>query len=220
MVDTMDAFIEKLQAEGVEAGRQAAEAIRAEAQRQADELIRGAQSRARAIVAAAETESQRIRARTDEELKLAIRDAVIHLREDLNRAIRRVLAAAVEARLRDPEFLRNLLHELIMQYVQSDAAGARTITVRVSEDMGRTLTRWAVGELRRELAGTGTTVDLRGTLDQAGFEYHVSDGIVEVTVESVVEVLSELVAPTLREAVAQGIAGEGHEESTARADHA
>ena len=46
--------------------------------------------------------------------------------------------------------------------------------------------------------GKQVSIDLKGTLSGAGFEYAVSGATVEMTLESVVEVLSRLVAPDLR----------------------
>jgi len=198
MAETIEAFIDKLQADGVQAGREAARKIHAEAEQRAQQLIQEAQARAKEIVERAEAESRRIQERTETELELAARDTVIRLCESLHRALQEVLAAMASEQLGDPEFLRELLHDVVMQYVRADIARDGTITINVSEEMRRRLTHWAIQALHKDLMSSGTGVDLHGSLVGAGFEYKVSDGTVEVTVESVVEVLSELVGPELR----------------------
>ena len=65
------------------------------------------------------------------------------------------------------------------------------------------MTHWAIEVLHKDLVASGTGIELHGSLAGSGFEYRVSDGTVEVTVESVVEMLSELVGPEVREIVAR-----------------
>ena len=61
---------------------------------------------------------------------------------------------------------------------------------------------WAIGEIGRE-AGDGAreSIDLKSTLQEAGFEYEVNNAVVEVTLDSVVETLAALVGPRLREII-------------------
>ncbi len=207
MAETIEAFVDKLQADGVKTGREAAEKIRAEAEQHARHLIEEAQARAEKIIDHADAESGRLRAKTETELKLAARDTVIRLQEALTRALQGLLAAAVADKLNDPEFLQGLLHDIVMQYVRADTEGIRAVTINVSEEMRHQLTHWALQVLHKDLVTSGTSVDLHASLAGAGFEYTVSDGTVEVTVESVVEILSELVGPEVREMVAGAVTG-------------
>lgn len=205
MAETIEAFVDKLQADGVEAGREAAEKIRAEAEQHRQQLIHEAQARAKEIVEEADAESQRIRAKAETELELAARDTVIRLQETLNRALQGVLAATAGEVLRDAEFLRELLRDIVMQYVRADIEGTGLITINVSEEMRRELVPWAIQALHQDIAGSGTVVDLHGALAGAGFEYKVTDGTFEVTAESVVESISDLVGPAVRDLVARAV---------------
>lgn len=202
MTETIEAFVDKLHADGVQAGREAAEKIRAESEQLAQRLIQEAEAQANKIINHADAESGRIRAKTETELKLAARDSVIRLQEDLNRALQGVLAATVTEKLGDAEFLQGLLRDIVMQYVQADIKGSGAVTINVSEEMRHQLTHWAIEVLRKDLTASGTGVDLHGSLAGAGFEYKASEGTVEVTVESVVEILSEMVGSEVREIVA------------------
>jgi len=206
MAGTIEAFVDQLQADGVQAGQAAAEKIRAEAEQQAERLIAEAQAKAKAIIAEAEAQIEKTRERAETELRLATRDALIHLQETLSRALRGVLAGAAQEQLSQAEFLGKLLRDVVMQYARADSECAGSVTINVSEEMRHQLTHWAIQALHKDLEGTGTNVDLHGKLAGAGFEYRVSGGTVEVTVDSVVEILSQMVSPELRALVARAAA--------------
>ena len=87
MAESIEAFVSKLQEEGVQAGRQAAEKLRAEAQQQGDEIIRQAEIQAEEITADAKAQAESNLAKANTELKLAARDAVLRLRETLSRVV-------------------------------------------------------------------------------------------------------------------------------------
>jgi len=203
MTGTIEAFVDKLQADGVQAGQEAAEKLRSEAEQEAARLVQEARAQAEKIIAEAKAESEKKRERAETELQLAARDAVVHLQETLNLAMRGVLAEAVQEQLSTTEFIGALLRDIVMQYVQADAEGTTSVTINVPEEMRHRLTHWAIQTLRVDLEGSDTRVDLHGTLNEAGFEYKVSGGTVEVTVDSVVETLSEMVGPELRALVAK-----------------
>ena len=68
MAHTVQSFIETLRADGVEAGRKAAEQIRLAAEQQAEQLLGQAKAEARTIIE--EAEAQRRLERTQTDLKL------------------------------------------------------------------------------------------------------------------------------------------------------
>jgi len=203
---TIEAFVGKLQEDGVQAGRAAADKIRSEAEQEASRLIQEAKDKAAALIAETEAECSKTRDRAQTELKLAARDAVIRLQEALSRSLQGILANAAQEQLSEAEFIGNLLRDIVMQYVKADIEGPGTVTINVSEEMRHQLTHWAIKALHKDLKGTGTSVDLHGTLSEAGFEYKVTGGTVEVTADSVVQILLEMVTPELRALVAQGAA--------------
>ncbi len=206
MTQTIESFISTLQAEGVEAGQVAAEKIRAEAQQHAQELIEQATRRAEQIVNDARAEAGRIHARTESELRLAARDMLLRLQQALGAALRAVLVPAVRETLDDPQFLAQLIRDVVLRYAEQDAAGTGSIGISVSqqvpEEQRQRLTR-RVLEAFSARAGTPQAVELRGELASAGFEYTVRDGTVEVTTDSLVEALAELLAPDVQKLVAE-----------------
>ena len=202
MGQTIQAFVDKIRTEGVQAGHKEADDLLTQARKQAEEIIAQADREKDKVLADAKTEAANILTRGKTELGLAARDAVGKLRDALGRAVQAVLAGGTRANLEDEAVVGKVLHEIITQYGHAELGENRkTFVINVPEQMRQKLVDWALAHI-----GTGNlhesehlTIDLQGTLAQAGFEYSASDATVEVTVDSVVEVLSELVGPTVRE---------------------
>jgi len=200
MAETIESFVAKLQAEGVQAGRQAAEKLLDQAKAQAEEIISEARKQAEEIKAQADKEAAARMDRAQTELTLAARDAVLRLRDALRRGISRILAAGAQAQLADAGLLREVIRELVTTYAKADADGRGTVEVNVTPETRKKLVDWVIHELEQELVGqSGCSVNLRESLRQEGFELRISGSTVEVTLESVVNALADLVSPALRE---------------------
>ncbi len=207
MADTIESFVAKLQAEGVQAGEQAADKLRQEAQRQTEKVIGDAGERAERIIADAESQARSIVERGKTELQLAARDAVLELRQTLGRVLQAVLARGAREKLADADFLADVLREIVLLYARADLEHRQIIKINVSPDLHEKLAGWAMDVIAQEkLEGLKTSIDLKGTLAEAGFEYTADDATVEVTESSVVEALTELVSPSLREVLDQATA--------------
>ena len=92
MAETIETFVAKLQAEGVEAGKQQAQALREEAEKQAKDTLDQAGKQAEKIIAEAKTQAQEILARGKTDLELAARDAALRLQQAIERALASLLA--------------------------------------------------------------------------------------------------------------------------------
>lgn len=211
MAHSLETFLQKLRTEGIEAGRAAAERIVAEAENEAKKRIAEAAEQAGRIVERARKESEEIRAQAESELRLATRDTVLRLQEALSRALRTAISGEVRRRLDDIQFLAPLIRDVVMRYVEADAAGNCPITVAVSEKTHQQLAGWALKAFP-ETAGRGRSAELEGTLADSGFACRLSDGTLEVTLDSVVDMLSEMVDPELRRRIAAAVAEEGPRE--------
>ena len=199
MADSIESFVEKLQTEGVQAGKDAAEKIRVEAQRQADEIIQQARSEADKILAEAQSQADSALARGRSELALAARDTIHQLRNTLMDILQNVLVGPVTEPLSSSDFLSPLLHDIVMQYARADSERQAKIDINVSPDMAKQLAQWAINELRQAAANNGASVNLRGALKDAGFEYKHEGTNIDVTPNSVIETLTELIGPHFRE---------------------
>jgi len=203
MAETIESFVAKLQTEGVEAGKQAAEKLLSDARRQAEKIVSDAEAQAKKILSDAETQGASLLERSRGELQLAARDVVLRLQTALVGALQAVLTAKVKQQLPDSEFLSHTLHDLVLEYAKADVEHKQRMQINVSPQTQSELADWALQEMTARAAEAGMSIDLRGTLSTAGFEYEVTGGTVEVTVESVVETLSEMVSPQLRQMVQQ-----------------
>lgn len=200
MADTIESFVAKLQADGLEAGRKEADQIKQQARAEADRLVKEAKDEADRIVADARRESDGLLERGRTELQLACRDTILRLREALSRAVSAVLSAGTEKALQDVDLVGKILHEVILTYAKADIDGDRRIQINVQPEMREKLVDWALREIKKErMEGLDTSIDLQGTLSTSGFEYSVTGATVEVTRDAVVQLLRELVGPRLRE---------------------
>jgi F0F1-type ATP synthase membrane subunit b/b' len=210
MADTIEAFVAKLQAQGVQAGRQEAEKLIAQAKAQAEEIVTKARKQADQTRAAAEKQAGATLDRAQTELKLAARDAILRLRDALARAVQAVLSAGAQATLSDPGFLRQAIGELVMNYAKADADCRGNIDVCVTPEARRQLVDWVLRELEQQVVSqTGCSVILKESLHQEGFEISLAGSTVEVTRESVVKTLSDLVSPAIQELLQAATAQEG-----------
>lgn len=213
MAETIESFVAKLQAEGVDAGKQQAEGIRAEAEKQAKETVDRAHKEADKILADAKTQAEETLARGRTELELAARDATLRLQEAVSRGLAGLLSQTVKQKLDDTDFMGKLLHEVVMLYVRSDFECKQTLKINVPAPMREKLVSWALSEIGQETVDkVRPSIDLKGTLADAGFEYTCSGSTVEVTRDSVVATLVDLVGPDLREVLAKAMTGEQAKE--------
>ena len=209
MGQTIQAFVDKIRTEGIQAGQKQADDLLAEARQQAERILAQAEQDKDKMLADAGDQAQRTLARGRTELELAARDAAGRLRDALGRAIQAVIAAGVKAKLEDETFVAQALHEIITQYGKAEFEDKRTLEINVPQEMRQKLIDWALAHIGADKLGPEhVTFDLQGALGQAGFEYNATGATVEVTVESVVEVLGSLVAPALREILDKAMAGD------------
>jgi V/A-type H+-transporting ATPase subunit E len=201
MAQTIESFVTQLQQEGVQAGRQQADQIRADAEKQAAETIAQAKAQADQIRADAEKQAAETIERGRTELDLAARDTIQRLRMGLENALSELLSLKVTDALEDPDFLTSVLHELVMAYAKADVNRDDTILINVSQKLHGKVADWAIQELAAQARQARTQIDLKGNLRQAGFEYTFAGGTVEVTNDALVNVLAGMVTPRLREMV-------------------
>jgi V/A-type H+-transporting ATPase subunit E len=210
MAGSIETFVQRLQEEGVNAGRTEAGKIVDEAKAQADKIVADAQAEADRIREDAREKGEQTLQQGRNELQLASRDVLLRLRETIVVVLESVLRQAAEQTLNDDDFLRVLLHDICVQYAQSDAAGDQPVEIRLSDEKLKAATEWAISEMKqRGHEDWQSRIDLKGKLTSAGFEYNATGGMVEVTPESVASVLGEMLSARIREMIDQVIADKG-----------
>ncbi len=108
----VEALIERLRQQGVEAGRAARDEFIAEAEREGERIVKEAREKAAAIVEEARRETARLKASGEDALRVAMRDTVLRMRETLRKRLESQVRLLVTKQLVDEEFLRQLIIEV------------------------------------------------------------------------------------------------------------
>jgi vacuolar-type H+-ATPase subunit E/Vma4 len=213
MTESIESFVKKLQSEGVEAGKDAAEKIKKDARYEAKKILADANVAATKIVAKAESDAKRMLSRAQGELQLAVRDAILKLGESFGRVLSVLLAGRVEQKICEPDYFGEIMREVIMAYAKADAGQTPRIEINISKKMRDKLNDKALGDLYRNLQGNRDKLALKSTFSKAGFEYKIHGATVEVSPDSVSELLSEMVNPDLQEIIADVVAKMGRKSA-------
>jgi V/A-type H+-transporting ATPase subunit E len=183
-------LIAKLRGEGVDAGREEAARILADAHRRAEEVLENAQREAADMVgiarATAEAEVRAMR----EALRLAQRDTVLALKDELTGLLCARLQSAVRDALREPEAMRTALAVALDALARSGADGAELQPAAESEALLQGPLRGLLDVLLARgvvlRAGVPQAAGLRLRLNGQGIEVDLTD-----------EALAELLAARL-----------------------
>lgn len=105
----VQALIDRLRGEGVAAGKAEGDAILAEARTRATELIASAEQEAKEILEAAHSAAAREQAAGHDNLKIAARDMVLTLRNELGQQIQEEAKRLVGVKMTDEAFLQKLI---------------------------------------------------------------------------------------------------------------
>lgn len=102
-------FIDKLKNDGVEAGRTAAEQIVSDARKEAEQIVSEARAEAESILETARGEIQRKEAASKEAIQLALRDARLKLKSEVQNNFASKVKRLVSLELQDQDLLRKLI---------------------------------------------------------------------------------------------------------------
>lgn len=199
MPANIESFVKTLESEGVQAGKEAAKKIEANANEKAASIIATAKEKAENIIAEAQSEAEKIKARMNSSLELATRDAIFRLREELGRQIKSLLELDVEKALNDGEVLSHVLREVIPLYARADAENTLATEINISQDLKDQLVESAIRELSHSLKDQNVQINAKHNLAKAGFEYKIEGSTVEVSTETVTALLSEMIDPELQQ---------------------
>ncbi|MEP4767128.1 MAG: hypothetical protein ABJY83_04425 [Roseibium sp.] len=105
----VQALIDRLKSEGVAAGQSEADDILAKAKAKSDELLADARKKAAALLTEARTEASKEKSATEDGLKVAARDLVLSMRNELGDRIQQEAGRLVATTLADEAFLQKLI---------------------------------------------------------------------------------------------------------------
>lgn len=108
----VEALIQKLKDQGIAVGQEKAEQIVADAQKRAEWIIQEAEREAQHLLDKAKAESELIKTAAEDALKLAARDALLKLRDNLLGSFSQTVIHAVGKEMAKEEFLQQIILEL------------------------------------------------------------------------------------------------------------
>lgn len=199
MPTNIEAFVKKLESEGVDAGKKAAEKIEAEARKKSEQIISEADKTAQQIIAKAQAEAEKVKNRMNSSMELAARDAVFLLREKLSQQLKIILKKNVDKTLGEEETLAPVLREVIPAYTKALTKNGATTKISISQDLKSRLVESALRELAHSLKDQNVQMDVDYSLAQSGFEYKIEGSTVEVSTDSVTSLLAEMIDPELQQ---------------------
>jgi V/A-type H+-transporting ATPase subunit E len=202
----VEELIHRLRDDGVKAGQQEGERVLEAARKEAARLVREAEAEAEALRAKAKAASEAEQKAGREALQLAVRDAVLDLKEQLSARFAAQVQRMVGKELEDPELLRRLVlvlagrsaaeaipEDAALELLLSRRAGDQ-VTVEGDDPLTRLTTQLAADALREGVEVTtarGHSVGIRVRLLGEDLE-------VDLTDEAVTQLLLEHLIPRFR----------------------
>lgn len=200
-------LIDRLHQEGVEKGQGEAQALLVSARQEASEILDKAKQEAQEIVVAAKQEAEHIRESGHEAVRLAGRDAILSLTEELAADFDRKLRGLVGQTLKDTEFLKQLILDIGRASLPEDSHGPLRVLLlkdadsgQADEDALQNLVRALTGEALR----SGLTYEVAAS-DTPGVRIQDVEGNLEIdlTSETLTHLLLKHLSPRFRRIVEQ-----------------
>lgn len=211
MPTNIESFVKTLESEGVDAGKKAAMKIEAKAREKAEEITAEAKEKANQIITEAQAEAEKVKARMNSSLELAVRDTIFLLREKLSQQLKAILKSNVEKALNDEETLLNVLREVISAYAKADIENKLTTEVNISNNLKSRLLETSLRELAHSLNKQNVQLDISYNLANEGFEYKIEGSTVEVSTDSVTSLLADMIDPGLQHFLEKAANSENNE---------
>ncbi|MEL6234321.1 MAG: hypothetical protein AAFR46_07920 [Pseudomonadota bacterium] len=122
----VDALIDKLRSDGVEAGRAEAARLKSEAESTAAELLAAARREADSLRAQAKRDAETYEAAGREALQIAMRDAIMTMKSDLISQLEADVRRMVTSTVAEPDMLERMILELVGAAREASGIGENT----------------------------------------------------------------------------------------------
>lgn len=215
----VEALIQRLKDQGVAAGQEKAERIVADAQMRAESIIEKAEREAQQLLSHAKAETELIRAAGQDAVKLAARDAILKLRDNLIGGFSREVVRVVGKEMAKEEFLQQLIIELagrvrketglddnknVVIQLPEDVAGLEDLRRNPEKLKEGALGRFAAG-IAADLLRSGVKIEAVDDLS-SGLLIKLEDDniVIDFTDETIASLLLEHLQPRFR-ALLQGV---------------
>ncbi len=211
-VSGVQQLIDRLHQEGVDKGRSDAQTLLAEARKEAAAILDEANKQAEAIRVAARNDAKQMKAKGEAAVRLAGRDAILTLTEELRAGFEQTLLRLVQDSLQDTSFLRQLILQVASAAVPTDRDAAINVMLlgEVSDDPAAEHSRGGeeLNDLARSLAGQslrdGLTFEVVDS-DVPGVRVQVVEQHIEIdlTTDTLTHLLLKHLSPRIRAIVSQ-----------------
>jgi V/A-type H+-transporting ATPase subunit E len=190
-------LVRKLHEDGVESGRKEAQRLVEEARQHAAKIVNDARHEAETLLQRARETADRESAAARQALALAVRDAILTLKEGLKTQFAMQLQSLLDRQLREEDLLRQMLLALAgSASPQLRADGGPEIVVSAASFEGRSAADDLIAAIARDMLLEGVTLRA-APLARAGIVARLNDGQVELafTDDAVAEVLRSQLLP-------------------------
>lgn len=216
----VEALIQRLREEGVQAGREEADRIESEARQRAGEILAEAEARAESIVENARRDAENLRTGGEDALRIAMRDTVLKLKAQLAERMSDQVRRLVAKEMSQAAFLERLILEVAAR-AREDAGVDRGEPVQVLlprelvgiEDLRRNPLELREGSLSHfvlslsaDILAEGVTFGVAEDAPGPGIRLYLKDRDIqiELTDAQVTQVLLEHLQPRFR-AILEGM---------------
>jgi V/A-type H+-transporting ATPase subunit E len=184
-------FAKQLREDGIEAAKEEAAKILADARKEAEKIVNSAKSEAAKVEKEAQTRISQNQNSSESEMRMVARDIIIGLKKKIEEIGTALLKNKVAESLENKDVLKVAITELL-----KNQQSGKNWEVTLSEKVAKPLADTVVALFKEN----GSTVKLVSGLKKAGFEAHI-DGeneVFEVTDESLTESFRKLLSPELK----------------------
>lgn len=187
-MENLDALLNKIRSEGVDAAKAEADALLAKAKAEAEAIVSAAKKEADAALATAKAEAERAAQGAEATIRQAARDVLLKLGQDITALLERTLGGAVDESLKAGPMVEKLVADAVATYVKGGA-----VEVVATPDVAKAL--------KTKLAAQKDVTVVTDAQMGTGFRVKLAGGRVEhdFTGVSVTEALAALLRPQLAE---------------------
>ena len=184
-------FAKQLREDGIDAAKEEAAKILADARKEAEKIVNSAKSEAAKVEKEAQTRISQNQSSSESEMRMVARDIIIGLKKKIEEIGTNLLKNKVAESLEDKEVLKVAITELL-----KNQQSGKNWEVSLSEKVAKPLADVVVASFK----DNGAVAKLVAGLKKAGFEAHATgeNEVFEVTDESITESFRKLLSPELK----------------------
>ena len=194
-MDKLQELTEKLYQEGLSKGKQEGEEILADARARAARILEDARVEAEAVKAQAEKEAADYRTKVESDLKMAARQSIQAMRQDIESLVVSRIAAPAADILSEESFLKEIITAVAKNFSASES---KDLSLILPEKLRDALEPFVSAELGRIL-GAGVKAEFSSKVS-GGFVIGPADGgyRISLTDETFKELIAAYLRPTAR----------------------